>query len=468
MSSPTISRLDPAMTTRVPSVHAHARALGAPGVWRGPLDVDGFAVACVETALDAAAGLAAARGGLDTTVALDPTHAAACFATESLVEPIGWRLPPAWDPIAGDYAAADGFIRLHTNYVHHRRAALSALGVPDTADLTRDALAPVVARFTAEALETAVVDAGGAAAAQRDAGTFWASDAGRAVANEPPLAVEVPNGLGRRPPLPALPPGGRPFDGVRVLDLTRVLAGPTCTGFLAAWGAEVLRLDPPGFEEVPALVPLTTAGKRTACLDLRGPEGRQRFEALLHAADVVVHGYRSGALDALGLPPSGWHAHRPGLVEVSLTAYGFTGPWMARRAFDSLVQHSVGITALSQAAAGSPRPVPLPCQALDHGAGWLMAAAVAAGLTHRQTAGVGSRWRTSLARMARLLLDRPRVDALDRGPPTLAGLAAHAETAETAWGPLKRLRWPGHIGGVAPRTGPVRGLGADPMAAFGD
>jgi crotonobetainyl-CoA:carnitine CoA-transferase CaiB-like acyl-CoA transferase len=252
----------------------------------------------------------------------------------------------------------------------------------------------------------------------------------------------------------------RPFDGVRVLDLTRVLAGPTATGFLAAWGADVLRIDPPGFPEVAAVQPTTTCGKRPASLDLTNATGRQRLMELVAQSDVVVHGYRSDALRSLGLDPDAWHDVRPGLVEVTLDAYGWDGPWARRRGFDSIVQHSVGITAVGQAARGSDRPVPLPCQALDHGCGWLMAAAVSAGLSERCRSGHGSTWRTSLEAMAALLTGLPRDADPERPSPVLADLGAFVTTAPTAWGPLRRLRWPGRIGGIDPLMGQAGPIGA--------
>jgi crotonobetainyl-CoA:carnitine CoA-transferase CaiB-like acyl-CoA transferase len=287
------------------------------------------------------------------------------------------------------------------------------------------------------------------------------------VASEPLVETSPEGAAGSAPPLgPQQGPEALPFEGVRVLDLTRVLAGPTCTGFLAAWGADVLRLDPPSFDEVAALVPITAAGKRAARLDLASDAGREATRALVAQADVVVHGYRPGALEALGLGSASLHELRPGLVEVTLDAYGFSGAWTGRRGFDSLVQHTVGITALTQAALGAERPVALPCQALDHGAGWLMAAAVAKGLTRRCLEGRGSRARTSLARVARALLDQPHDQDPERPTPTLRDVEAFSAVAETEWGRLRRLTWPGVVRGQSPRLGRAAALGSG-RAAWG-
>jgi hypothetical protein len=447
--------------------------VGGEPLWRGPLRVDELAVAAVAAALVSAAELGETRGAaraLDPRpgrrVALDARHAAASFFAEQLVTPVGWDLPPVWDPIAGDYLARDGWIRLHTNYPHHRRAALEALGERDLPSLDRARVARAVASWGAVPLEEAVVGRCGAAAAQLAPGTWWASEAGRGVASEPLVETSPEGAAGSAPPLGPLGPEALPFEGVRVLDLTRVLAGPTCTGFLAAWGADVLRLDPPSFDEVAALVPITAAGKRAARLDLASDAGREATRALVAQADVVVHGYRPGALEALGLGSASLHELRPGLVEVTLDAYGFSGPWTERRGFDSLVQHTVGITALTQAALGAERPVPLPCQALDHGAGWLMAAAVARGLTRRCLEGRGSRARTSLARVARALLDQPHDQDPERPTPTLRDVEAFSAVAETEWGGLRRLTWPGVVRGQRPRLGRAGALGSG-RAAWG-
>ncbi|MDH4145657.1 MAG: CoA transferase, partial [Acidimicrobiia bacterium] len=328
----------------------------------------------------------------------------------------------------------------------------------DRPDLGRDAVAAAVAGWWADALEQAVVDAGGVAAAQRAEGAWWHTDAGAAVRAEPLVALTTRAAAGR--PLGRLAAEALPLTGVRVLDLTRVLAGPVCTGFLAAWGADVLRIDPPDFDEVPAVVPVTTAGKRTARLDLASAAGREQLLALVAEADIVVHGYRSDALAKLGAGPERWCEVRPDLVEVALDAYGWTGPWRHRRGFDSLVQHTSGITAIGQAAAGAERPVPMPCQALDHGCGWLLGASAVAGLARRARTGAGTSARVSLARLASWLVDQPCSGDPQRPAPTLDDLGPYLTVAPTAWGPLRRLAWPGRLGDLLPAMGRSVPIGA--------
>jgi crotonobetainyl-CoA:carnitine CoA-transferase CaiB-like acyl-CoA transferase len=189
---------------------------------------------------------------------------------------------------------------------------------------------------------------------------------------------------------------------VRVLDLTRVLAGPVATRFLAGFGANVLRIDPPWWSE-PGVEPEVTIGKRRAGLDLRNVDDRSRFEALLARADVLIHGYRPGALDGLGLGASRRREIAPALIEVSLNAYGWTGPWRGRRGFDSLVQMSSGIADEGMRRTEAAYPVPLPVQALDHATGLLMAAAALRALRLRRDTGKVLSARLSLARTAAML-----------------------------------------------------------------
>ena len=232
-------------------------------------------------------------GGAAPTVRVDRALASAWFSYS--IRPRGWSLPAPWDAIAGDYPTRDGWIRLHTNAPRHRRAALGVLDVPED----RDAVATAVGRWAAEELETEVVAAGGAAAAMRSLAAWEHHPQGRAVAAEPLMHAErtAPSSSRRLRPVGQ---GPRPLAGVRVLDLTRVLAGPVATRLLAGWGAEVLRVDPPGWDE-PALVPEVTLGKRCCRLDLRTPTGKSQFLTLLASADALVHGYRPGTLEGLGL-----------------------------------------------------------------------------------------------------------------------------------------------------------------------
>jgi hypothetical protein len=435
---------------------ADALRIDAPGA----VDVTGagslpsaFRVTDLAIASIAAAGLAVRQLiGSDGVISVDRDLASHWFGMS--IRPIGWQLPPLWDAVAGGYATADGWIRLHTNAPHHRGAALGLLGVPEE----RGAVAAAVREWRADDLEQAVVDAGGAAAAMRPIDAWARHDQGGSVRAEP--LIDYVAGAAAEPM--AAPQRGRPLAGIRILDLTRVLAGPAATRLLAGWGADVLRIDPPDWEE-PGVIPEVLLGKRTARLDLRAAAGRDRFRNLLGAADVLVHGYRADALDRLGFGPEVRAAVRPGLVDVTLDAYGWTGPWRARRGFDSLVQMSCGIAEAGMRHYGRDRPTPLPVQALDHATGYLMAAAVIRGLADRRATGRGSRQRLSLARTAALLIEAGPPPADAPQPDANVPLSDHVE--HTSWGPARRVASPLAVAGAPLRwSRPARALGTDDPA----
>ncbi|WP_404401290.1 CoA transferase [Pelagibacterium halotolerans] len=395
-------------------------------------------------AFRAAAGeLAALEGALNVTI--DRRLALMWFGMT--LRPSGWELPSAWDPIAGDYRAADGWIRLHTNAPRHREAAMSVLDCRPE----RVAVAEAVIGWRKAALEDAIVAAGGAAAAMHSLSAWAAHPQGRAVAAEPLIAWEA-TGQGR---------ASIALRGLRVLDLTRVLAGPVATRFLAGFGADVLRVDPPLWSE-PGVEPEVTLGKRRAGLDLCKAEDRRTFEDLLSHADVLVHGYRPGALEGLGYGREQRLRIAPNLIEVSLDAYGWTGPWSGRRGFDSLVQMSCGIAEEGMARSGSDRPVPLPVQALDHGTGYLMAAAVLRAVRRRRMTGGSFSARLSLARTAAMLTAAGARDFRGAAPEeTEADLAPEIEA--TGWGPARRLTFPVRIDGAGPQwPSPAGVLRIDP------
>ncbi|QXC62875.1 CoA transferase [Aquihabitans sp. G128] len=413
-------------------------------------DVTGFASAAAGAAALAVAELWAARtGSALPAVSVDRTAACASFLCEALFEPQGWERPPIWDPLAGDHRSADGWIRLHTNYASHRDAALGALGLDPAVEVTREEVAARVALRSGDELEAAVVDEGGCAAVLRDAASWGAHPAGLATASEAPVRLgdPVPITGGTAVDL-GTPPGAAPLAGIRVLDLTRVIAGPVATRYLAGYGADVVRIDPPGFAEVGALLPETTLGKRCAALDLRVLDDRRRFEALVAEAHVVVAGLRPGALAGLGYDSVGLRSLNPALVTVSHDAYGWGGPWSGRRGFDSLVQMSTGIAAAGMVAAGSDRPVPLPAQALDHGVGHLLAAATCRALTRLVRTGATAEVRGSLVGAANHLLASPVPGGLaaERGPWPDDLLVPVA----TAWGAADRVPLAGTIAGLVP------------------
>jgi crotonobetainyl-CoA:carnitine CoA-transferase CaiB-like acyl-CoA transferase len=219
-----------------------------------------------------------------------------------------------------------------------------------------------------------------------------------------------------------------------------VLAGPIGSRFLAAYGADVIRIDPVDFFEPNSLLIETTRGKRTLALNLNvGPE-RKIFEKLLQNADILIHGFRPGAMEHLGYTPERIVATNPGIVIVRHNAYGWTGPWSGRRGFDSLIQMSSGI-AYADACS---QPKPLPAQALDYSTGYLIAAAACRGMLERY-----QETRLSLARTAAALTSKGQISECDAAP--FADLSAYLTRERSDWGPVTQLKCPGTIGSILPR-----------------
>ncbi|MGW9351492.1 CoA transferase [Nocardiopsis flavescens] len=360
---------------------------GAGAVLPARLPVRQLARAAVGVCSLAAAELLAARcGGAVRPVEVDEGAVATAFVSERHLRVDGRPMVP-FAPLSGFWRTADGWVRTHANYPHHRRRLLAAL------DLARDAgaedLGRALAVLPARRVQESVYAAGGLAVAVAD----------RPDPARPPVVERRPaSGTADRAPGPA----DLPAAGVRVLDLTRVIAGPVATRTLALLGADVLRVDPPGLPEDRDTHVDTAPGKRSALLDLGTPGDRAVFEDLLAAADVVVTGYRPGSLDRYGLSPRDLAERRPGLVTASLCAWDRSGAFSGRRGFDSLVQAGTGIAAAEAGEDGAPGA--LPAQALDHGTGYLLAAAVLRALTDRAADGRGRDLRLSLAGTAGLLL----------------------------------------------------------------
>ncbi|MBP5864532.1 CoA transferase [Streptomyces scabiei] len=382
----------PALPSRVSTVERD-------GVLRARLPVRELARTCVGVCALAAAELGARRAGLAEVprVRVDDGAVGTAFVSERHLLVDG-RAPVSFAPLSRFWRTADGWVRTHANYPHHRERLLSALGVPETSpDPVAAIEAALAGRASLEAEET-VYAAGGLAVALRTAAQWAAHEQARAVAARPLVEHER---LDTAPARVLAPMGDAspllPAAGLRVLDLTRVIAGPVAGRALALLGADVLRVDPPGLPEIPDQHTDTGSGKRSALLDLGRAADRRAFEELLAAADVVLTGYRPGALDRFGLSPHALAARRPGLVVAQLSAWGAYGPWAGRRGFDSLVQVATGIAAIEGT---REQPGALPAQALDHGTGYLLAAAVLRALTEQAEQGYGRVLRLSLARTA--------------------------------------------------------------------
>lgn len=409
-----------------------------------PVYPSSFAVATAAQSSIAAAALAAcelghARGTPRQRVAVDAVHAS--------VECLGWfsvdgQVPELWDKFSGLYRTRDGWVRIHANFAHHRAGALRLLGLDPATAERRDAEA-ALRGWEAQAFEDAAAQAGLVTTRLRSFAEWDATAAGRAVAAQPLFTFTR---IGDAPPLP-LPPlrdDQRPLEGVRVLDLTRILAGPVGGRALAAYGADVMLVNAPHLPNIEAIAD-TSRGKRSALVDLRTEAGRADMDRLVEGAHVFVQGYRPGALQALGQGPGALAARRPGIVCVSLSAYGSQGPWSGRRGFDSLVQTATGFNVAEAEAAGdASRPRTLPMQILDQASGYLIAFGAAAALWRQQREGGSWHVQVSLAQTGHWLRQLGRVaGGLSAQAPALAPFL---ETTDSAWGRLCAVRHSAQLG----------------------
>ena len=396
-----------------------------------------FKIATVAAASIAAAGLAAAelwrlRSGRRQHVAVDARAAAAAFRSERYLRVDGRTPPGAWHPVSGFYRAGDErWIQLHCNFPHHREGALRVLGC----DGIRDAVTAAVAKRKAAELEDGLAAAGLCAGMVRAPAEWQQHPEARAVATLPLFEIVR---IGDAP-AEAAGRGERPLSGVRVLDLTRVIAGPVCGRTLAGHGANVLLVTA---EHLPAIeVHLMDGGfgKRSARLDLRRADHLEQLRVLMRHADVVCQSYRPGALAARGLSPEDLARLRPGIVYVTLSAYGHVGPWRERRGFDSLVQSVSGIAHEGGVAAGTDGPRHLPAQALDHATGYLAAFGAMVALARRAREGGSYLVRVSLAQTGRWLDRLGRVAGHGVPDPRVEDVEAFLQTTATPFGVLRHV-----------------------------
>jgi crotonobetainyl-CoA:carnitine CoA-transferase CaiB-like acyl-CoA transferase len=374
--------------------------------WHGPLDVEGLALGAVQAAATALNALTAAPGRY--ALAAGPT--AASFDSLGHLR-IAGKKPEGFAPLSGFRPTSDGWIRLHANYPHHAARLMAALSAGTAPEADHALL-----RMTSLEAEEAITAHHGVAAAVRRRAEWLATPMHAAASAGPWIRISRPPGQPQRDvPLPVWKPSPDPLNplaGLKVLDLTRVIAGPTATRLLGALGADVLRIDPPQLPELTDAFIDSGFDKRSAVADFRDPAALETLRGLVDSADVVVTGYRGGALDRFGLGPESMLSARPGLVVAALSAWGEGGPWNGRRGFDSLVQAASGIAERYGHGAGNGWvPGALPVQALDHATGYGLAAAALALLAERLRTGNGGVARLSLARTAEELLRLPAVRA---------------------------------------------------------
>ena len=362
-----------------------------------------------------AVGLAVAdlwelKTGRRQEVEVDVRRATASLRSGKYLALDGKSVAAERTPVMGVYPAKDGrWSYLHCNFPNHRDAALSVLGVEED----REAVRRAVTDWDALALEEAIIAANGAGGMVRTMEEWAQHPQSAAVASLPLFEIEK---IGESAPEP-LPEGSRPLSGVRVLDLTRVLAGPTCARTLAAHGADVIKVSGPHLPFSPSQELDTGHGKLSTHLDFRQGGDVDTLKQLVREGDVFSQGYRPGTLAQRGLSPKQLAELRPGIVYVSLSAFGRLGPWADRRGFDTVVQTVSGITHRQGELFPGVEPGPqfYPVSAIDYLTGYLMAFGVMVALARRAQEGGSWLVRASLAQTGRWLVDRGQVPEAELG-----------------------------------------------------
>jgi len=412
-------------------------------------------IADMATAAQALIGLAAAafhqaRGGPPQRVRIDRREASLSMTPAAYLTVDGAHAVE-WDPLTGYFRAADGWVYLHTAFKHLRDGLLSEFGLAQDAQ----AVAAGLARLTAREIEDRAAAAGVCAIRRRSRAEWDAHPHAAVLAQRPVIELTRTGG----PTPPALPAGEAPLSGIRVLDLSRVIPGPTMGRVLAEHGAEVLRIGAPHLPVIDSLVIETGYGKRSAHIDLEDPQGRAAMARLIETADVLIDGYRPGALARHGLGADDLARLNPRLVQIDLSAFGADGPWGGRRGYDTYVQAATGLSA-----DGSGGPGRLPCQPLDYLTGYFGAAAAMAALRRRLAEGGGFRVRLALARTAMWLWEQTDLLGHEPSPPDRnpEDMPEYRWQMVSSFGALSSLRPAVSLSRTPPRWrgAPVR-LGSD-------
>ena len=411
-----------------------------------PILPTSFRIGDTSTAALSAVGLAVSdlwesRMGRRQEVSVDARRATASLRSGKYMHMDGADVSTERNTVMGVYPTKDGrWSYLHCNFPNHRAAALSVLGVAED----RDAVTKAVAKWDAQDLEDAIIEAKGAGGMVRTMEEWTKHPQAAAIANLPLMEIVK---LADSPP-EALPEGSRPLSGVRVLDLTRVLAGPTCARTLAEHGADVMKITGAHLPNIGYQEYDTGHGKLNAQLDLREVKDMDTLRELVSQTDVFSQGYRPGTLGGRGLSPEELAELRPGIVYISLCAFSHMGPWASRRGFDTVVQTVSGITNRQGDLfpGATPGPQFYPVSAIDYLTGYLMAFGGMVALNRRVHEGGSWLVRISLAQVGRWLVSQGEIPEAD-----LTNIPAEFTPEEIAsWStvsdtPMGKL---GHLGPV--------------------
>lgn len=375
-------------------------------------------------------------------------HACVEFLSERLYTLNGASTPLPWGTLGGLHKTKDGYIRMHDSFPNHRTAALRILGLEDGS--SREDVAARMLEWEAVELETEAARKGAVIAALRSFEEWDAHPQSTAISNSPILLNRV---LEAPPYIPTSLKDDKCLRGIKVVEMSRVIAAPVAGKTLAAHGADVLWITSPTLPDLPALDRDLARGKRSVQLDIKKPDDKAKLLCLLRTADVFIQSYRPGSLAAQGLSVEELTATNPNLVIATLSAYGLHGPWFHRRGFDSLVQTCSGVNVADAERYGAGEPVlVLPCQALDHASGYLLAAGVVAALCKRATEGGAYEVHISLAGVMKYLRSLGQY-------PGKSGFArkefkgyedavAYLETRQSGFGELRAVRHAASVEGL--------------------
>jgi crotonobetainyl-CoA:carnitine CoA-transferase CaiB-like acyl-CoA transferase len=260
---------------------------------------------------------------------------------------------------------------------------------PDTAKV-----ADAIGRWNSFELEEAATASGLPVCVVRSPSEWLAHEQGALLAAQPVIGLER---IGDAP-VRNFGAAARPFEGIRVLSFTHAIAGPTVGRTLAEHGADVLCGTRPNDYEHEFIYAEANVGSRSAYIDLETPTGQERAAGLLAHADVVVNNHRSGSLERRGLDPRQLAGRHPGLISVSVTCYGSTGPWAQHGGFDMNGSAASGLMTIE----GSESAPSLPVTALinDYITGYMGAIGAAAALVKRASEGGSWHVTVSLTRSA--------------------------------------------------------------------
>jgi hypothetical protein len=436
---------------------AHVHLLGG-----DPVLPSSFRIGTAAQASIAAVGLAAAdlhhrAGAPRQGISVDMRHAAAEFRSEHYLTIDGGAPASFGNPLFGAYRAGDGrWVRLHMNFPHHRDNVLRLLRCAPS----RPAIEAALRNWEAFGFETQAYQNGCVVAAMRTPAEWAEHPQAETLAKMPAVQIDK---IGEAPPRP-LGRGARALSGLRVLDLTRIIAGPVAGRALAAHGADVMRIAAPHLPFIDWLVKDTGRGKLSAFADLSTPDGVAVLRRLISDSDIVLQAYRPGSLEQRGFGPSEIAVLRPGIIYGSLSAYGDVGPWASRRGFDSLVQTATGFNAAEAQAAGIQGPKELPCQALDHASGYLLAFGVLMARIRQAHEGGSFLVRVSLAATGRWIWNLGRVDNGFASPlPGRDDVADLLEESRSPFGLMRGVRHAAQMSATpAGWTRPAVPLGTHP------